>query len=115
MKRLLLIALIFSVGFAPVAYADGSLLASAKRVAQDVGKAQVQLPQTSSTAPALAAGIVQAPGQEGGGGGWSKAKTWVAIGFMGVFAAGALTIQSKGEDTTPSNLGNRNDGCTFLC
>ena len=42
MKRLLLLALIFSLAHAPVAFADGPLVASAKRAAQELAQADVQ-------------------------------------------------------------------------
>ena len=110
MTRLLLVALIVSLGLAPVAYADGLVLASAKRAAQDLAKSQTLTPAAPSTDTAVRAAGVQAGGRDPGAGGWSKAKTWIAIGVAGVFAAGAVVIQSKGEDTTPSNLGTRQDG-----
>ena len=124
MKRLLLLALIFSLAHAPVAFADGPLVASAKRAAQELAQADVQPVNLSDAGPVsmpgrpagLAATAVRAAAAQGGDSGMSRTtKTWLAVGIGAVLAGAFWTLDHRVEDTTLSSLGTRGDGCSFLC
>ena len=124
MKRLLLLALIFSLAHTPVAFADGPLVASAKRAAQELAQADVQPVNLSDAGPVsvpgrtagLAATAVRAAAAQGGDSGMSTTtKTWLAIGVGALLAVTFWTIDHDVEDTTLSSLGTRGDGCSFLC
>ena len=114
MKRLTVFALILMLGYAPVAFADGPLVTSAKRAAQQLAKAEQPVTVASPGSAEVAFNSASAAAQ-GGDSGWTSTKTWIAVGLAGLFAVSVFALQDKTENTTPSALGTREDGCSFLC
>ncbi len=101
MKRLLVFALVASLGNTSLAFAEGALLRSASRAAQ-------QMAQAEAKKPVLAAVQV---GQTGlASSGLSKGKKILIALVAGIgFAAAAYTIDQRVVDNTPSSLGTRQD------
>jgi hypothetical protein len=122
MKHVLLFTVIISFVYAPMAFAEGPLLASAKRAGRELGQAGVQpatrlhaesLSRRTANSPALSVGVATAQSQ---GSGMSRAaKMWLAIGVGAVLAGTMWAIDHNVEDRTLSTLGKRQDGCQFLC
>ena len=124
MKRLLLFTLVLSVAYTPVAFADGPLVASARRAAHEMATADAH--QTSVAAVggghvALAvtrgetARLETAAATQDSDGMSARQKTWLGIGMAAVLTAIIFTIDGEVENNTPSALGLRADGCSFLC
>ncbi len=106
MKRTVLFTLIISLASAPLALADGPILSSAKRQAQELVRTDATL---SLEANSSSAAVVQ----DGGLSGKSKMLMAVAIGV--VAAIGMKIIDGKVYDNTPSTRRVREDGCSFFC
>ena len=108
MSRLLVFALVASLGHAPAASAGETLLTSGTRIVQKLAHAQ---PASTSTARAnerrSSAEVAQPDG--GLGGLRKRTKVAIALGIAAGFAAVAMTIDRKVENTTPSTLGTRQD------
>ena len=105
MKRLVLLTLVLSLATAPLAYADGPIVSSAKRAAVELAKAE---PTATAAANASSAAVVQ------GDTGMSTAtKLWIGIGFAAALAIGMKVIDNENEDRTPSTRRTRQDvgGC----
>ena len=119
MRRLLLLTLICSVAFAPVVFADGPLVASAKRAAQELATADMQLMPVADVGPHAAHAV--APGEtalrEAAASGMQDAgitnttKLWVLIGVGAVLAGTMFALDRGLEDRTFSSLGTRGDDC----
>jgi hypothetical protein len=106
MTRLLVLGLVASLGNAPVAFAGETLLASGTRIVRDLADSQ--------PAPVIHAGrpVAQAQDTQPGiasSGLRKRTKIAIALGAAAAFAAVALTIDRKVENTTPSSLGTRQD------
>jgi len=114
MKRLLVLVVIFSMGYAPLAFAEGPLLASARRAAQELSVTagnDVGQGQPGANTSLRAAGVQQGSSDSGGG----KTKLWVGLGLLGVLIVTMKAIDSGVEDNTPSSRRARKDGCTLFC
>ena len=107
MKRLVLLTLILSLATAPLAYADGPIVSSAKRAAVELAKAE-----PTATAPA-AANASRAAVVQGDTGMSTATKLWIGIGFAAALAIGMKVIDNENEDRTPSTRRTRQDvgGC----
>ena len=128
MTRVLVFALVASLGIAPVACAGETLLTSATRIVSDLAHAQsaptsaVRANERRSTDLAsghLAAWVTKAvpdapqgqltqPGLASSGI-RKRTKVAIAIGVAAGFAAMAYAIDRHVENTTPSTLGTRQD------
>ena len=106
MKRTVLFTLIISLASAPLAFADGPILSSAKRQAQELVRTDAN---PSLAANSSSAAVVQ----DGGMSGRSKVLMAVAIGV--VAAIGMKIIDGKVYDNTPSSRRGREDGCSLFC
>lgn len=119
MNRLLVFALVASVGNASAAFAEESLLTSGARHVQQIAVAEsVSSTTSASTIPAGAAvsiGKKAAPAFQAGqsnltGSGMKKRTKWmIGLGLGAAFAASAWTIDHNVLDVTPSSLGTRQD------
>jgi len=124
MNRLLVFALVASIGNASAAFAGESILTSGARHAQQLAVADASASSATNVAtPAVAtpAGATAAVGQkatpsfqaEGGTiskSGMSKSKkTLIYVGLAVAFAATVWTIDHNVLDITPSSLGTRQD------
>lgn len=112
MKRLLVMALVVTIGQASVAFAGETILTSGTRHAQALtAPSQTSTPDAAKTpgAPAPVAAY------QGGGSTLSKSgmskgkKALIYIGLAAGFAASAWTIDHHVLDVTPSSLGTRKD------
>ena len=111
MKRLLVVALIATIGQASTAFAGESILTSGARHAKALAPVQVSAPDTAKT-PAVpgAAAAYQGGGSTLSKSGMSKGKkAMIYIGLAVGFAASAWTIDHHVLDVTPSSLGTRKD------
>ena len=106
MRRLLVVGLVVSLGHVSVASAGETLLTSATRIVRNL----------ADTTPPLTAGVgrrarlaqQEAPALASSG--LSKrTKIAIALGVAAAFAAVAMSIDRKVENTTPSSLGTRQD------
>ena len=112
MKRLLVFVMIVgivSLGYTPLVYADGPELASAKRAVKELSVTPVNDVQ-SAVGTAVRASAVQQ-----GDSGNNRTKLWVGLALAGLLAVTMISIDDKVEDTTPSSLRVRRDGCTLFC
>ncbi len=106
MSRVLVIGLVVSLGHASVASAGETLLASATRIVRDLADTQPlspartgrQLLNAQDSQPGIASSGLR-----------KRTKIAIALGAAASFAAVALTIDRKVENTTPSSLGTRQD------
>ena len=106
MRRLLVFGLVVSLGHVSVANAGETLLTSATRIVRDLADTQ-PLPPARAGRQALNAQDSQ-PGIASSG--LSKrTKIAIALGVAAAFAAVAMSIDRKVENTTPSSLGTRQD------
>ncbi len=124
MKRLLVFALIASVGSTSLVFAEESLLKSGARHAQQLSGSETSSAITVTKKSVLGAPIVTignravAPALQGGGtqtlqtSGIGKGKKWLlAIGTAVAVVGSMYAIDQGVEDTTPSSLGTRRDTC----
>jgi hypothetical protein len=114
MKRLVVFVVVFSMGYAPLAFAEGPLLASARRAAQELSVTagnDVEQGQPGADTSLRAAGVQQGSSESGG----RNLKLWVGLGLLGVLVATMKSIDSNVEDNTPSSRRARQDGCTLFC
>lgn len=105
MKRFLMFALIASLGPTSLAYAEGSLLGSATRIAQQAARAD-------SARPVPAAARMDQGSQSGlanAGGMSRKKKFWIVLAAGIGFGAAVYTIDHRVEDNTTSSRGLRKD------
>lgn len=119
MNRLLVIALVASLGNVSVAVAGESILTAGTRHVQQIAATDTFASSATVTRPAFAKVTVgqktkAAAYQEQGGNlsqhGMSKGKKALLFIALGVgFAAGAYAIDQKVLDITPSSLGTRQD------
>jgi len=119
MNRLLVFALVASIGHASAAFAGESILTSGARHAQQLAVADATAP--SATPVATPAGATVTVGQkatpsfQAEGGALSKSgmgkgkKTLIYVGIAVAFAATVWTIDHNVLDITPSSLGTRKD------
>jgi hypothetical protein len=109
MRRVLVFALVLSVGDAPAALAGETLLASAARVAREAARAEVTSRTTSFEAPRSTLAAQQGVPSLASSRMSKRRKTiiWLAAGVG--FAATAYAIDHKVRDNTPSTLGTRKD------
>lgn len=120
MNRLLVFALVASIGNVSAAFAGEGLLASGARHVQQIAVSDVVAPSaTVATLPAGAAVTVgqkpavafQAQGATLSKSGMKKStKALLYIGLAVGFAASVWTIDHNVLDVTPSSLGTRKDG-----
>lgn len=124
MNRLVVFALVASVGHASAAFAGPSLLTSGERhvqqIARDESVASTTLASTTLASP-LAAGAAVTIGSQTGpalqvgqstlahSGMRKRTKVMIALGLGVGFAASAWTIDHHVLDVTPSSLGTRQD------
>ncbi|MFN7983216.1 MAG: hypothetical protein U0Q11_15300 [Vicinamibacterales bacterium] len=117
MKRLLVFALVATLGQASMAVAGESLLGSGTRHAQALAASAV-VPASQEKTEALPAARTLAPAAaayQGGSSTLSKSgmskskKAMIYIGLAVGFAASAWTIDHHVLDVTPSSLGTRKD------
>ena len=105
MRRLLVLGLVASLGNAPVAFAGETLLSSGTRIVRDLAGTQPP--------PVVRDGRAVARAQDTPGiassGLRKRTKIAIALGAAAAFAAVAMTIDRKVENTTPSTLGTRQD------
>jgi hypothetical protein len=121
MNRLVVLALLASLGPVSAAVADDSLLTSGARHVQQITRAEAAgAPTAASTSPAGAAVSIgrtdgasfqagQGTGTLSGSGMRKRTKLMIALGIGAGFAAGAWTIDHHVLDVTPSSLGTRQD------
>ena len=120
MNRLLVFALVASIGNVSAAFAGESLLASGARHVQQISAAHVVATSASNVAAAspsapASVGQATAPSYQGSAGNLSKSglskgkKAAIYIGLAVGFAAGAWTIDHHVLNVTPSSLGTRLD------
>ncbi len=104
MKRFLVFALIAALGPTSLAYAEGSLLGSATRIAQRAARAD-------STRPVPAAARMDQGSQSGlaSSGMSRKKKFWIVLAAGIGFGAAVYTIDHRVEDNTTSSRGLRKD------
>ena len=119
MNRLLVIALVASIGNASAAFAGESILTSGARHAQQLAVADASA--STATTVATPAGATVTVGQkatpsfQAEGGTLSKSgmgkgkKTLIYVGLAVAFAATVWTIDHNVLDITPSSLGTRQD------
>ncbi len=112
MKRLLVLALVVTLGQASVAFAGESILTSGARHAQALAApAQPSTPDAAKNVSATA----PVASYQGGSATLSKSgmskgkKALIYIGLAAGFAASAWTIDHHVLDVTPSSLGTRKD------
>ena len=106
MRRLLVFGLVVSLGHVSVANAGETLLASATRMVRDLANTPPQPPagagrplrNAQDSQPGIASSGLR-----------KRTKIAIALGAAAAFAAVALTIDRKVENTTPSSLGTRQD------
>ena len=118
MNRLLVFALVASLGHASAAFAGESLLTAGARRARQMAVESASTAASASTAPAtmaVPAGQKPAPSFQTEGGNLSKSgmgkgkKTLLYVGLAVAFAASVWTIDHHVLDVTPSSLGTRQD------
>ena len=106
MRRLLVVGLVVSLGHVSVASAGETLLTSATRIVRDLADSQPLLSaragrplrKSQDSQPGIASSGLK-----------KRTKIAIALGAAASFAAVALTIDRKVENTTPSSLGTRQD------
>ena len=119
MNRLLVFALVASIGQASVAFAGESVLASGTRHVQELATSQVQSSSPDAASVATAGSSVVKPAalayQAPSGGNLSKSgmskgkKAMIYIGLAVGFSASAYVIDHHVLNVTPSSLGTRQD------
>ena len=118
MNRLLVFALVASIGNVSAAFAGESLLSSGARHVQQIAVTEPATPSTVAVStPASPASVGQpaAASYQGAAGNLSKSgmskgkKALIYIGLGVGFAAGAWTIDHHVLNVTPSSLGTRQD------
>ena len=115
MKRLVVMALLLSVGSASSALAGESLLTSGSRHVQQM-ESTTSVESTSNPAGAVVpVGQKSTPSFQGAGGTLSKSgmskgkKALIYIGLAAAAVGGIMTIDKNVLDVTPSSLGTRKD------
>jgi hypothetical protein len=107
MSRLLVFGLVASLGHAPAAFAGETLVTTGSRIVRNLARTQ------SPPLAGAAARVTEArqTGQPGiaSSGIRKRTKIAIALGAAAGFAAVAMTIDRKVENTTPSSLGTRQD------
>jgi hypothetical protein len=106
MRRLLVLGLVASLGNAPVAFAGETLLSSGTRIVRDLADTQPP-PVVRAGRPVVRA--QDTPPGIASSGLRKRTKIAIALGAAAAFAAVAMTIDRKVENTTPSSLGTRQD------
>lgn len=119
MSRLLVFALVASIGNAPVAFAEESILKSGARHVQQIAVAEsVGSPATAATLPAgtsvvigkkIAPSLQEAPGNLSKSSMGKGKKTLIFLSIAVGVVAGFYAIDSNVVDVTPSSLGTRQD------
>lgn len=121
MYRLVVIALLASLGDASAAFAEGSLLKSGARHVQQLARSDSGSMVTAASPSPAGAGVAiggknvaslqtgPGPGTLSGSGMRKRTKLMIAIGIGAGFAAGAWTIDHHVLDVTPSSRGTRQD------
>ena len=110
MKRLLVFALMLSIGNASAAVAGGTLLQSGQRI---ITRQSAAVPAVSATPVVEAKRLRSAPAALQGQptlaqSGMSKGKKiLIGLGIAASFVGVALAIDGGVEDSTPSSLGQR--------
>ena len=106
MRRLLVVAVVLTLGNASVASAGETLLASATRIVRDL--AETPLPPTAGAARRAPLAQQEQPGLASSGL-KKRTKVAIALGVAVGFAAVAFAIDRRVENATPSTLGTRQD------
>ena len=111
MKRIVLATVIISLATAPLAFADGPIVASAKQAAVELAKAGQAT--RSEAAPSVAATAASAAVVQGDSGMSVRTKTLLAIGFAAAMVISISVLDNNSEDSTPASLRERRDlgGC----
>lgn len=121
MYRLLVFALVASVGNASMAFAGESLLKSGARHVQQIAAAEATASQSTNAPSALPAGTVvsvgtkstpsfqQEPGNLSKSGMRKSTKILLYTGLALAFVGSVWTIDHHVQDITPSSLGTRQD------
>jgi len=115
MKRLVVLALVASLGNAAAAFAGEGILASGARHVQEIAATEPAA-APATTVPTSVKGqapvsAFQAQGATLSKSGMSRSKKLlIYAGLAAGFAAGAYTIDHKVLNVTPSSLGTRKDG-----
>lgn len=123
MKRLLVFALLASVGNTSLVFAEESLLRAGTRHVQQLSRSETTSTSAAKT-PIVAAPIVKigqapvAPALQGGGpqtlqtSGMGKGTKWlIAVGAALAVVGSMYAIDQSVEDSTPSSAGTRRDTC----
>jgi len=99
-----------AIGHAPVAFAGGSIVQSATRMAQQAGRQAAPVLRASASAPARSALAAQPPGGGLSASGMSKRRKLLVALVVGVSVVGAIyAIDHSVLDVTPSSRGTRKD------
>ncbi len=118
MTRLLAFAVVATLGNAPVALAQDSLLKTGTRHAQQLARTAAAAPMSPAQpvgAPLRRPGATPAAAAQPGGGSLQssglrrRSKVLIALGIAAGVTAGILAIDGGVEDFTPSTLGTRRD------
>ncbi len=111
MSRLMVLALIFSLGHAPVAIAGETLLESARRVTRQLAQTQPPPSVNAAAVKRVRSGsdLQLAQGSSGlaSSGIRKRTKVLFVVALAAVFSGIAYGIDQGVEDTTPSSLGLR--------
>ena len=102
MRRMLVIAVLLSLGHASTAVAGESLLASATRIAREAAR-KIPAKATAAGARGQALPAVASSGMK------KRTKTLIFLTVAAGFVAGAYAIDHRVKDVTPSTLGTRED------
>lgn len=122
MKRLLVFALLVSVGNTSLVFAEESLLKSGVRHVQQLSRSETTSTAAAKTpvvaTPIVVVGKTPAPSLQQDGpttlqtSGMGKGMKWmIAIGAAAAVIGSWYAIDHSVEDNTPSTLGTRRDTC----
>ncbi len=111
MNRILVFALVVSLGHSSVALASGTLLASATRITREVAETQPLQRKNAAAVNAVRTdarlAITQAQGGLASSGMKKRTKVLIWMAAALAFSGGVFLIDRGVEDSTPSSLGLR--------
>ncbi len=110
MKRLMVFALIATLGNTSLALAEESLLKAGTRQVQQIARSQSTTTTAATPVAAPLAAAMQGGPKTLQSSGLRKSAKWlIAIGAAAAFVGAAYAIDQNSEDNTPSSLGTRRD------
>lgn len=122
MRRMLVVAVVMSLGSTPLLFAEQSLLQAGARHVRQLSSAETTVPPIKGAGLGAAGMVAARPradalaAQQAGGArtlqssGLGKRTKWViAIGAAAAFIGSVYAIDHSVEDVTPSSLGTRRD------